>query len=72
MAKKIKNDNFLVKIKDFFSNEKVRIIIGILFIFCAFYLFSSLFSFIFYGDKDYNLLKHSLDEVSKEAKSYEN
>ncbi len=72
MAKKIKNDNFLVKIKDFFSNEKVRIIIGILFIFCAFYLFSSLFSFIFYGDKDYNILKHSLDEVSKEAKSYEN
>ena len=72
MAKKTNNKNILLKIKDFFSNEKVRIIIGILFIFCAFYLFSSLFSFIFYGDKDYNLLKHSLDEVSKEAKSYEN
>ena len=72
MAKKTNNNNFLLKIKDFFSNEMVRIIIGILFIFCAFYLFSSLFSFIFYGDKDYNLLKHSLDEVSKEAKSYEN
>lgn len=72
MAKKTNNPSILLKIKNFFSNEKVRIIIGILFIFCAFYLFSSLFSFIFYGDKDYNLLKHSLDEVSKEAKSYEN
>ena len=72
MAKKTNNNNFLLKIKDFFSNEKVRIIIGILFIFCAFYLFSSLFSFVFYGDKDYNLLKHSLDEVSKETKTYEN
>lgn len=72
MAKKVNNQNKFQKITDFFKNEKVRIIIGILFIFCAFYLFSSLFSFIFYGDKDYNLLKHSLDEVSKEAKSYEN
>ena len=72
MAKKTNNNNILLKIKDFFSNEKVRIIIGILFIFCAFYLFSSLFSFVFYGDKDYNLLKHSLDEVSKETKTYEN
>ena len=72
MAKKTNNNNILLKIKDFFSNEKVRIIIGIIFIFCAFYLFSSLFSFIFYGDKDYNLLKHSLDEVSKESKVYEN
>lgn len=72
MAKKTKNENFLLKIRDFFSNEKVRIIMGILFIFCAFYLFSSLFSFVFYGDKDYNLLKHSLDEVSKETKTYEN
>ena len=72
MAKKTKNENFLLKIRDFFSNEKVRIIMGILFIFCAFYLFSSLFSFVFYGDKDYNLLKHSLDEVSKESKVYEN
>ena len=72
MAKKTNNPSILLKIKDFFSNEKVRIIIGILLVFCAFYLFSSLFSFIFYGDKDYNLLKHSLDEVSKEAKSYEN
>lgn len=72
MAKKTNNNNILLKIKDFFSNEKVRIIIGILFIFCAFYLFSSLFSFVFYGDQDYNLLKHSLDEVSKETKTYEN
>ena len=72
MAKKTNNNNILLKIKDFFSNEKVRIIIGIIFIFCAFYLFSSLFSFIFYGDKDYNLLKHSLDEVGKESKVYEN
>ena len=72
MAKKTNNPSILLKIKNFFSNEKVRIIIGILFIFCAFYLFSSLFSFIFYGDKDYNLLKHSLDEVSKESKVYEN
>ena len=72
MAKKLNNENFIVKIKDFFSNEKVRIIIGILLVFCAFYLFSSLFSFIFYGDKDYNLLKHSLDELSQETKVYEN
>ena len=72
MAKKTNNPSILLKIKNFFSNEKVRIIIGILFIFCAFYLFSSLFSFIFYGDKDYNLLKHSLDEVGKESKVYEN
>ena len=72
MAKKLNNENFIVKIKDFFSNEKVRIIIGILFIFCAFYLFSSLFSFLLYGDSDYNLLKHSLEEASKETKAYEN
>ena len=72
MAKKTNNPSILLKIRDFFSNEKVRIIMGILFIFCAFYLFSSLFSFVFYGDKDYNLLKHSLDEVSKESKVYEN
>ena len=72
MAKKTDNPSILLKIRNFFSNEKVRIIIGILFIFCAFYLFSSLFSFVFYGDKDYNLLKHSLDEVSKETKTYEN
>ena len=72
MAKKTNNKNTLLKIKDFFSNEKVRIIIGILFIFCAFYLFSSLFSFLLYGDNDYNLLKHSLEEASKEAKAYEN
>lgn len=72
MAKKTNNTNILLKIKDFFSNEKVRIIIGILFIFCAFYLFSSLFSFLFYGDKDYNLLKHSLEEASREPKAYEN
>ncbi len=72
MAKKTNNPSILLKIKNFFSNEKVRIIIGILFIFCAFYLFSSLFSFVFYGDKDYNLLKHSLNEVSKETKTYEN
>ncbi len=72
MAKKTSNTNILLKIKDFFSNEKVRIIIGILFIFCAFYLFSSLFSFLFYGDKDFNLLKHSLEEASKETKAYEN
>ena len=47
-------------------------IIGILFIFCAFYLFSSLFSFLLYGDNDYNLLKHSLEEATKETKAYEN
>ena len=72
MAKKTNNSNILLKIRDFFSNEKVRIIIGILFIFCAFYLFSSLFSFLLYGDNDYNLLKHTLEEASKEAKAYEN
>ena len=72
MAKKTNNPSILLKIKNFFSNEKVRIIIGILLVFCAFYLFSSLFSFIFYGDKDYNLLKHSLDELSQETKDYEN
>ena len=72
MAKKTNNPSILLKIKNFFSNEKVRIIIGILLVFCAFYLFSSLFSFIFYGDKDYNLLKHSLDELSQETKVYEN
>ena len=72
MAKKANNKNILLKIRDFFSNEKVRIIIGILFIFFAFYLFSSLFSFLLYGDNDYNLLKHSLEEASKEAKAYEN
>ena len=72
MAKKTNNPSILLKIKNFFSNEKVRIIIGILFIFCAFYLFSSLFSFLLYGDNDYNLLKHSLEEASKETKAYEN
>lgn len=72
MAKKTNNPSILLKIKNFFSNEKVRIIIGILFIFCAFYLFSSLFSFLLYGDSDYNLLKHSLEEASKETKAYEN
>ena len=72
MAKKTNNPSILLKIKNFFSNEKVRIIIGILFIFFAFYLFSSLFSFLLYGDNDYNLLKHSLEEASKEAKAYEN
>ena len=72
MAKKTNNPSILLKIRNFFSNEKVRIIIGILFIFCAFYLFSSLFSFLLYGDNDYNLLKHSLEEATKETKSYEN
>ncbi len=72
MAKKTNNPSILLKIKNFFSNEKVRIIIGILFIFCAFYLFSSLFSFLLYGDSDYNLLKHSLQEATKETKAYEN
>ena len=72
MAKKTNNPSILLKIRNFFSNEKVRIIIGILFIFCAFYLFSSLFSFLLYGDNDYNLLKHSLEEATKEAKAYEN
>ena len=72
MAKKTNNPSILLKIKNFFSNEKVRIIIGILFIFCAFYLFSSLFSFLLYGDNDYNLLKHSLEEATKETKAYEN
>ena len=72
MAKKTNNPSILLKIKNFFSNEKVRIIIGILFIFFAFYLFSSLFSFLLYGDNDYNLLKHSLEEASKETKAYEN
>ena len=72
MAKKTNNPSILLKIRNFFSNEKVRIIIGILFIFCAFYLFSSLFSFLLYGDNDYNLLKHSLEEATKETKAYEN
>ena len=72
MAKKTKNENFLLKIKDFFSDEKVRIIIGLIIALCAFYLFASLFSFVFNGDKDYNLLKHSIEEASKETKSYEN
>lgn len=72
MAKKTNNPSILLKIRNFFSNEKVRIIIGILFIFCAFYLFSSLFSFLLYGDNDYNLLKHSLEEATKETKTYEN
>ncbi len=72
MAKKTNNKNILLKIKDFFSNEKVRIIIGLLVVFCAFYLFSSLISFIIDGDKDYNLLKHTFDEASKDSKTYEN
>ena len=72
MAKKTNNQNKLQKFKDFFKNEKVRIILGIIFIFCAFYLFASLFSFIFYGDKDYNLLKHSIDQLDKEPKVFEN
>ena len=72
MAKKTNNQNKLQKFKDFFKNEKVRIILGIIFIFCAFYLFASLFSFIFYGDKDYNLLKHNIDQLNQEPKVFEN
>ena len=72
MAKKTNNPSILLKIKNFFSNEKVRIIIGLIIALCAFYLFASLFSFVFNGDKDYNLLKHSIEEASKETKSYEN
>ena len=72
MAKKINNQNKFQKIKDFFKNEKVRIILGIIFVFCSFYLFASLFSFVFYGDKDYNLLKHNIDQLSQEPKVFEN
>lgn len=72
MAKKSNNQDFFQKIKDFFANEKVHIILGILLLFCSFYLFASLFSFLLYGDEDYNLLKHSLDEVSRESKDFEN
>ena len=72
MAKKTNNQNNFQKITDFFKNEKVRIILGIIFIFCSFYLFASLFSFIFYGDQDYNLLKHSIDQLNQEPKVFEN
>ena len=72
MAKKANNQNKLQKITDFFKNEKVRIILGIVLIFCSFYLFASLFSFIFYGDQDYNLLKHSIDQINLEPKVFEN
>ena len=72
MAKKTNNQNNFQKITDFFKNEKVRIILGIILIFCSFYLFASLFSFIFYGDQDYNLLKHSIDQLNQEPKVFEN
>ena len=72
MAKKVNTQNKFQKIIDFFKNEKVRIILGIILIFCSFYLFASLFSFLFYGDQDYNLLKHNINQLSQQPKVFEN
>ena len=74
MGKSVKNKKKIdwSQVKDFFQSEKTRIVTGILLLVISFYIFISLISFIISGDNDYNLLHHTLSDLSAEKATFTN
>jgi len=74
MGKSVKNKKKIdwSQVKDFFQSERTRIVTGILLLVISFYIFISLISFIISGDNDYNLLHHTLSDLSAEKATFTN
>ena len=74
MAKKTKINKKIdwTRVSAFIHNEKTRIITGILLLVISFYVFMSLISFIISGDNDYNLLHHTLSDLTAQKANFTN
>lgn len=65
-------ESFIKKVSDFFSNDTVRFIIGIILFFLGVFMLVSELSFILSGNDDYNLLTKGVGELRGETKTFDN
>ena len=72
MSKNVPKVGFFQQIKSFFTDEKVRFIIGLIILFGNLYVCISLISFLFTGSEDFNLLGTEVQIPDFDDKPYMN